>query len=108
MLTHNLSIHQTTTVRIHNPDQDGWEFVCPTCHYRARYVSHTASGAQHLEIVNIGDPAVRHTTSHVVVKPREDWPVNGADNAHEVLLSNETRQQLEDLLKDIDLGNWDV
>ncbi len=104
MLTNKPTIHQTTTNRIHNAERGGWEFACPTCSYRVRFIMHTRH-EQRLEIIDLGDPEARHTSNHVPVRPMEDWPVSESDDLHEAWLTPELRQQIEDLLTDVDMGD---
>lgn len=104
MSTNNPTIHQTTTNRIQDAERGGWEFVCPTCGYHVRYIQ-PVKQAQQLEILDLGDPQARHTSNHVPVRPIEDWPVSAGDDVHEAWLTPELRQQMEDLLTDVDMGD---
>ncbi len=55
------SVHQTEIHRIQNAREGGWEFVCHSCGYRARYTI-DREGTQKLEILFVGDSSARHTT----------------------------------------------
>jgi hypothetical protein len=100
----NSPIHHTATNRFQDAERVGWEFVCPTCEYRVRFIVH-AKHVPQLEILDPGDPQARHTSNHVPVRPIEDWPVTASDDAHEAWLTPELRQQMEDLLTDVDMGD---
>ena len=104
MSTIKPTIHQTTTNVIQNTEHGGWEFACPTCGYRARYLT-PAQHEPQLEILNLGDPNARHTSNHVPIRPVEDWPVSASDDVREAWLTPELRRQMEDLLTDVDMGD---
>jgi len=91
MTTNNSAIHHTIT----NRSRDNWEFECPTCGYRARYNPHLRHQTQQLKILNVGDPQARHISNHVHVRVADD----------EAWLTPELRQQMEELLKDVDMGD---
>jgi hypothetical protein len=61
MQSDHSSIHQTEINRIQNAEESGWEFVCHSCGYRARYTINQ-QGAQKLEIIVVGDSSARHST----------------------------------------------
>jgi hypothetical protein len=52
-------IHHTEINKIHNGEEEGWEFLCHNCGYRARFTV-DRTGTQRLEIIFIGDPSARH------------------------------------------------
>jgi hypothetical protein len=57
---------------------------------------HAGHNGHQFEIVHVGDPQARHASNHTQVQPitdDEDW------------LTPELRQQMEELLKDVDMGN---
>lgn len=92
-------IHHTITNRIGNTQQDSWEFVCPHCGYRARYTEYADHQGHQFELLNVGDPQVRHASNHTQRTSFE--PLN--DDAW---LTPDVRQQMEELLKDVDMGDW--
>lgn len=100
----NLSVHQTTTNRIWDAEGVCWEFVCLTCGYQARYVAQPTNGSQQFEILSVGDPQARHTGNHVHVTPTVSWP-EPAPDGDESWLTPELRRQMEELLRDIDMGH---
>jgi hypothetical protein len=107
MLDYDPAIHRTVTHRIH---EYGWEFVCPTCGYRARFTSPPTFGRQQLEILNIGDFQARHVSSDWPVRQTSSRPVRVVeaemqDDDDEAWLTPELRQQMEELLADVDLGD---
>ena len=102
-------LHHTITNRLQSSDQDVWEFVCPTCGYRAHYFVPNGDSAPYLKIISPGNPKARHTSNcsrstsvqaqpHVIEKPVE------ADN--EAWLTPQLRQQMEELLKAVDMGDF--
>ena len=111
MSINNSSIHQTVAKRLQAPGQNGWEFVCPTCGYQVRYVVHNGSGASQLEILQIGDPQVRHAGNHISTRsfvPQPINPIEDENDGDETWLTPELRQQMENLLTDIDMGDWEA
>ena len=64
MQSDHSSVHHTEISRIKNAEEVGWEFVCHSCGYCARYLV-DRQGAQRLEIVCIGDPTARHTSGQI-------------------------------------------
>ena len=92
MSINNSSVHHTITNRTH----DSWIFVCPTCGYKARYTTQTSRNGPQLEILQNGDSHVRHASNHVQVRLADD----------EAWLTPELRQQMEELLQDVDMGDW--
>ena len=104
MSTDDLSIHHTLTTTLqHDANQTSWEFVCPACDHRARYTIHRDEGRQRFEILHPGNPQARHSSNHVQI-----GQFQAADNDQESWLTPELRQQMEDLLSDVDLGDWDI
>jgi hypothetical protein len=101
MPTNYPQVHHTITHRTQAEGQDGWEFVCPICGYRARYRSKGSFGTQQLEILQIGDPQARHTSNHTSAGPLQ----TEMGNIDESWLTDEIRQQMEDLLDDVDMGD---
>ncbi len=55
-----MSVHVTITRRIVSEEGTGWDFYCKDCGYHARYMPATQGSPQRLEILNSGDPWVRH------------------------------------------------
>jgi hypothetical protein len=109
MLTNEPSIHHTITKKVRRGQQDGWEFECPICGYRALYIAQLQAGSPQLEILHIGDAQARHLSN----QPRTSWgmarPVQvmaDDDDDDETWLTPELRQQMEDLLQDVNMGDW--
>jgi hypothetical protein len=102
MATNDLAIHQTISNRIQGEDGDAWEFACPICAYRVRYIVRHNDGGQELEILDSGDPRARHIGYHVQAKPIERLVENEDDD--ESWLTPELRRQMEELLEDVDMG----
>jgi hypothetical protein len=107
MSTNNFSIHHTISNRFETSNHTGWEFICPTCGYRTRYTLRAELGGQQLEVLDAGDPQARHTGSQTAVTPVESWSVTMVDDDDEAWLTDALRQQIEDLLDDVDLGDWE-
>lgn len=107
MPSDELTTHETITRSIQSADVRGWEFVCPTCGYRARYTARAQRSGPQLEIVHFGDPQARHTSNHTLGAPVEDWPAYEADEETQDWIAPDLRQQIEELLKDVDMGDWD-
>ena len=106
MSSNNPSIHHTITHKVQGAANEGWEFVCPICSYRARYITQAGHGSQQLEILHIGDPQVRHTSNHASVRLVGGRPLHIAENdGDEGWLTDELRKQMEDLLRDVDMGD---
>ena len=91
MVTNNSSVHHTIT----HQNQDSWEFSCPICGYRARYNAHPRHHTQQLEILQVGDPQARHVSNHLQIRVADD----------EAWLTPELRQQMEELLQDVNMGD---
>lgn len=108
MSNYNQAVHHTTTKKVASAGRVGWEFECPICGYRARYISPSASGPQQLEILYIGDPQARHMSNQAQGQPVKAWAVAviNEDDDDEAWLTPELRQQMEELLKDVDMGDW--
>jgi hypothetical protein len=104
MPTNNPHIHHTITQRTQAEGQDGWEFVCPICGYRARYRSQDNFGTQQFEILQVGDPQARHTSNHTPVRSVQPWHTE-MTNVDESWLTDDVRRQMEDLLDDVDMGD---
>jgi hypothetical protein len=103
MSTDNLSIHQTATQRLQVATGHVWEFVCPTCGYRAHYTEDAEEGRQHFKVVAQGDPQARHTNNPVPIEPFRLGPELYDD---EPWLTPELRRQMEELLLDVDMDDW--
>lgn len=111
MLINEPSIHHTITKRVRHGQQEGWEFECPICGYRARYTTRFQSGSPQLEILHIGDAQARHLSDQVQIKWNEARPVqvrDVEDDDDETWLTPELRQQMEELLKDVNMGDWEA
>ena len=111
MSNNHLSIHQTITLAVSESDGGGWEFYCPSCGYRARYTYGSGGDVSRLNILNIGDPQVRHVSEPVQVEPRQEQDApTVSENAKlsgpedEVWLPPYLVQQLEEILSKFDLG----
>jgi hypothetical protein len=92
MSNNSSQVHHTITNRTKN----SWVFVCPTCGYKARYNTESRQNEPQLEILQIGDPQARHASNHAQVSITDD----------EAWLTPKLRQQMEELLKDVDMGDW--
>ncbi len=108
MLITEPSIHHTITRKVHGAQQDGWEFECPICGYRARYITPLQSGTSQLEILHIGDAQARHLSDKVQTRWDEARPVQAVDNDDEAWLTPELRQQMEALLEDVNMDDWEI
>lgn len=110
MSSYEQPIHEILTYSVRYGQHQGWEFICPTCGYHARYVRHTLSGRQQLQVLSLGDPFARHTTSSEVSFPQPQVQVRTIDlsenDIDESWLTQEIRQQWEELLADVDMGAW--
>lgn len=119
----SLSLHRTTTIRIHDQDGDGWEFACKKCNYRARYMERFDRGERVLVVLDLGDPQARHTSSQQELGQLGDWPLNTSEYAgsseneledleevnlsydEEAWITPEIRFKLEEILKRLDKDN---
>ena len=108
MLITEPSIHHTITRRVHSAQQDRWEFECPICGYRVRYITQLRSGTSQLEILHIGDAQARHLSDKVQTSRGEARPVQVMDDEDEAWLTPELRQQMEALLEDVNMGDWEI
>ncbi len=93
MFTNEYPVHHTAAARIPIEEGGGWEFQCPECSYRVRYLDDRSS--PHLEILNAGDPGARHTNNHRGTRRSpasrdEDW------------LTPELRQHIDEILRRAD------
>ena len=107
MLSTEPLIHHTITSKVRRGQQHGWEFECPICGYRALYIAQLQACSPQLEILDIGDAQARHLSS----QPQIGWgaarpvQVMDIDDDDEAWLTPELRQQMEDLLKDVNMGD---
>ncbi len=102
MLSDHSSVHHTEINRIDNPEQGGWEFVCHSCGYRARYTV-DSQGTQKLEILFVGDTSARHASGMA--------PANEVDMQSTFPIYDPLEEELDTLeyssqtpLDDLDLG----
>lgn len=108
MSNQKIIIHQTNTNSITTTSLDGWEFSCHLCGYKARYL--IESGDQKLELLNIGDPRARHTSSPI--DGTYDFDNSIIDHGQgrsdfgnfedRVWLPPELEQQLDEILRHLD------
>jgi hypothetical protein len=110
MSNDHLSVHQTITLAVSESDGGGWEFYCPSCGYRARYTYGSGGDVNRLNILNIGDPQVRHVSEPAQAEPRQEQDTPSVpENAKlsgpedEVWLPPYLVQQLEEILSKFDL-----
>ena len=107
MSENNPIIHHTHVNRISNSESDTWEFVCPTCGYQARYHTQNGQKSRQFQVLHIGEPQARHISSH----ERSGSPGGGSvkvvagDDDVETWLTPELRQQLADILENVDLSD---
>ena len=107
METYNQQTHQTITQIVRDGVHEGWEFVCPICGYRARYMSRPQPGRQHLEILSIGDPQARHVSRQTPATQVKVQSIDLTENdIDESWLTPELRRQWEELLSDVSMGEW--
>lgn len=102
-------IHQTHVNRISNPESDTWEFVCPTCGYQARYHTQNGQGPRQFQVLHIGDSQARHVSGHEPPSSpgsvSADASAVAGDDEIETWLTPELRQQLADILENVDLSD---
>lgn len=110
MSNNHLSIHQTITLAVSESDGGGWEFYCPSCGYRARYTYGSGVDINRLNILNIGDPQVRHVSEPVQADPfpEQDLPAKPGEEKlsgeeDEAWMPSYLVQQLEEILSKFDL-----
>ena len=110
MLDNGPSTHHTITRKIRSEQQNEWEFECPICGYRVRYIAPLHSNSSQLEILHIGDAQARHLSDHVQRSGSAAGPTQVMDDDHndEAWLTPELRQQMEDLLKDVNMGDGEI
>lgn len=112
MLSNEPLIHRTITRKVRDGQQAGWEFECPICGYRARYIARFHASSPQLEILHIGDTQARHLSDQVQMKWTEHQPVRvmeiDENDVDETWLTPQLRQQMEDLLKDVNMDDWEV
>jgi hypothetical protein len=90
------TVHNTEINRIQNGDEAGWEFICHSCGYRARYTI-DIYGTQKLEILYVGDSTARHTTGQSEQTARSD----GLDLHYDELLDDAGLDMDDTYLDDI-------
>ena len=109
MSVENITVHQTITRKIQDMPEPGWEFVCPICGYHVRYIARSRPGASQLEVLHIGNPHARHVSNQPQSRPAvTGTPCLDENVGDEAWLTPRLRQQMEDLLKDVDLGDWEA
>jgi hypothetical protein len=107
MSSNDLLVHHTVTSKIQDAAQNGWEFRCPTCGYRARYFAHPRPGAPQLEILHPGNRQARHLSNSTPGNSIPKLGTNVIENeGDESWLTPKLRQQMEDLLKDVNMDDW--
>ncbi len=113
--TDHPSVHHTEIKKIQNGDEGGWEFICHSCGYRARYTIDRA-GTQRLEILFVGDSHARHTSKSIVEDRSErqeereilylqddsGLPEEPLLEEEDNWLTPEIRAQVEAIMKDFD------
>ncbi len=62
MFNDDRDVHYTVAKRILDDEGRGWEFYCQICGYRARYIIGAAQNFRKMEILEIGNPLVRHSS----------------------------------------------
>jgi hypothetical protein len=62
MFNDDRDIHYTVAKRILDEEGRGWEFYCQICGYRARYIIGPTQNLRKMEILDIGNPLVRHSS----------------------------------------------
>ncbi len=72
MFYENPDIHFTIAHRVIDAFGEGWEFECDQCGYRARYRADPFTQGQRLEIIDIGDPTIRHVDDQSQIDPIYD------------------------------------
>jgi hypothetical protein len=106
-------LHRTTTSRLEHSSQVSWEFSCPECGYRARFIRDSEDGTSRLEILDIGDPSVRHTSATIpdavdnVLQPGieedEDDPTETGDDLDLFsCLTPASQKRLEEILRGLE------
>lgn len=100
-------IHHTECNQIHVHGQEGYEFSCPQCGFRARYIDGSAGQGKFLVLDN-GDPAVRHISLRTL-EPRSTGWLEPLDDAAPLFeeeadyedewLTPELRRQIEAVLE---------
>lgn len=94
------SVHRCKRYPIAAEGGLGWEFVCPQCGYRARYIV----GTQRLIILDPGDVEVRHTSESEAQTPPLTRPVETLDCQQEAIeeeieLPEWMVEQIEEILE---------
>ena len=103
-----ISIHHTHTQEFQDAAKSGWEFSCPYCSYRTRYITRNGNGPRRLEIIDRGDPHARHTSAFPEDSFDIDWvqqePTHKETSTSndDVQLPEHLQQQIEEILKRID------
>lgn len=102
----DITVHYTITQRIISPGGSVWEFFCHDCGYQARYIDMAQHGEQKLEILDVGDPAARHTNNSHELGRVGELGSRGAQEREvadeESWLTPELRKQIEDILAGFD------
>ncbi|GIK43096.1 MAG: hypothetical protein BroJett011_69290 [Chloroflexota bacterium] len=87
-------VHHTIAYRAEtentNPNAQVWEFNCPYCNYRASYTK-LSPMVSSLTVLNQGNSLVRHWNSFASEEKEEMW------------LTPALRQQMENLLQDVNI-----
>lgn len=105
MSTQSTPLHHTVTTRIQNDDQELWEFTCPTCGYRAHYFIPNDDSAPYIKVISVGNPKARHTSNCSQSTSVKSHP-SIVEPDSEAWLTPQLRQQMEELLKDVDMGDF--
>lgn len=88
-------VHHTIASRAETENMNSnaqiWEFNCPYCNYRATYTK-LSTVVSSLSILDAGDPLVRHRNTFASEEKEETW------------LTAALRQQMENLLEDVNVG----
>jgi len=107
-------IHHTHTKRIQDSAKEGWEFQCPYCSYRTRYITQNGNEPRRLEIIDEGDPDARHTSTFPEYTYDGSWiqedsfykeTTTGYEDDG-ISLPAHLQKQIEEILKRADTDSW--
>jgi hypothetical protein len=100
-----IPLHKIKTVPIAAHAGNEWELVCYECTFRARFTRDINHGANRLEILDVGDPLVRHTGTHGSATELcgiEHETIRRRRAAEAAWLTPELREKLSDILQALD------
>jgi hypothetical protein len=89
-IIHRTIAHRAETENM-GPKAQAWGFNCPHCGYRASYTRSSSKLIGELTIWSAGDPSARHHNSFAAEEKEEQW------------LTPILRQQMENLLQDVNM-----